>query len=65
MKLNAPQGSTHFDMLRGDEEYKSHWRAVPRPMSEIRVIGQGISARMRHQVWVACQKVRRWKWGRP
>ena len=55
------EGCTQFDMLRGDERYKSHWRAVGREMCEIRVIGRSAAARMRHQIWMAYQKVKTWK----
>lgn len=46
-------GRRGFDFLRGDEPYKAHWRAGPRPMLELRVVPPAASARLRHGVWLA------------
>ncbi|HEY2882194.1 MAG TPA: GNAT family N-acetyltransferase [Pirellulales bacterium] len=54
------QKQHHYDFLRGDEEYKSRWRAEPRPMLAVRVIPPFRSARLRHQAWVAGQNVKQW-----
>jgi CelD/BcsL family acetyltransferase involved in cellulose biosynthesis len=54
------QGQHHYDFLRGDEEYKSRWRAQPRPMLAVRVVSPFRSARLRHSAWVAGQNVKQW-----
>ena len=58
------RGYRSLDFLRGDEAYKAHWRAEPRPSKEYRVIGTGGLARIRHGVWLAGQNVKRWMRGR-
>jgi len=55
------QGYRTFDMLRGDEEYKAVWGARPVPMSEVRVAGLGISSRLHHRAWIACERLRKWR----
>ena len=52
------RGQKAFDFLRGDEPYKAHWRAEPKPMFTIRVIPQHVSARVRHQAWLAGQNAK-------
>jgi CelD/BcsL family acetyltransferase involved in cellulose biosynthesis len=54
------QGQHHYDFLRGDEEYKSRWRAQPRPMLAVRVVPPFRTARLRHSAWVAGQNVKQW-----
>ena len=54
------QGQHHYDFLRGDEEYKSRWRAQPRPMLAVRVVPPFRAARLRHSAWVAGQNVKEW-----
>lgn len=53
-------GCRAFDFLRGDEPYKAHWRAQPRGSLEIRVVPAHRSARLRHGVWLAGSRVKRW-----
>ncbi|HWB09117.1 MAG TPA: GNAT family N-acetyltransferase [Pirellulales bacterium] len=54
------EGYRAFDLLRGDEPYKSHWRAQPRPSMQIRILpGRGADW-LRHGAWVAGQQVRAW-----
>ncbi|MBA2114777.1 GNAT family N-acetyltransferase [Bremerella alba] len=43
-------GKTTFDFLRGDEDYKSHWRGQPVPMVNLEFVPPKISARLRSQV---------------
>lgn len=47
------QGFQGFDFMRGDEPYKSIWRAEPIPLLEIRIVGRHASARIRDQLWNA------------
>jgi CelD/BcsL family acetyltransferase involved in cellulose biosynthesis len=52
------EGYRAFDFLRGDEPYKAHWRAGPRPTVEYRVAAPRRSARARLGLWAAGS---RWK----
>ena len=49
-----------YDLLRGDEPYKAHWRAEPRRMLRVRVVPRRSIARVRNVVWLAEQSARRW-----
>ncbi len=42
-----------FDFLRGDEPYKAHWRADPRPAADIRIVAPTTTGQVRHQIWRA------------
>jgi len=56
-------GKSHFDFLRGDEGYKSHWRAQPVPMMNLEFIPPKFSAKLRSQfresVYIAKQQAKR------
>jgi CelD/BcsL family acetyltransferase involved in cellulose biosynthesis len=53
-------GRRAYDLLRGDEAYKAHWRATPRPCVDLRVLpGKGADW-LRHGVWVVRENVRQW-----
>jgi hypothetical protein len=54
------QGYRAFDFLRGDEPYKAHFRAKPRPSLEIRIVPPRTSARLRHNLWLAGHQVKQW-----
>lgn len=45
------QGCRSFDLLRGDEPYKAHWRATPTANHDIRVWQDGIRARAEWAIW--------------
>jgi len=45
-------GQHAFDLLRGDEPYKPHWRAEPRQAFEYRASNAHTSANMRHVAWL-------------
>jgi CelD/BcsL family acetyltransferase involved in cellulose biosynthesis len=49
-----------YDFLRGDEPYKAHWRAIPRPMWEVRVVPRRAGARLRQGVASATDSVKNW-----
>jgi CelD/BcsL family acetyltransferase involved in cellulose biosynthesis len=53
-------GFKHFDFCRGDEPYKAHFRAEPRPTIQWRVISPRRTARLRHRVWLAGWEMKRW-----
>jgi len=43
-------GKTTFDFLRGDEEYKSHWRGQPVPMRNLELVPPRLGAIIRSRV---------------
>ncbi len=53
-------GHAAFDFLRGDEPYKAHWRAAPRPSLELRAVPPRAAARLRHGLWLAGSQLRKW-----
>jgi hypothetical protein len=54
------QGYRAFDFLRGDEPYKAHFRATPRPSLEVRIVPNRASAKLRHNLWLAGSQVKQW-----
>jgi CelD/BcsL family acetyltransferase involved in cellulose biosynthesis len=53
IKWAIEEGQAGFDLMRGDEPYKAHWRAVPRDSIELRVVPRRASAQLRHNIWLA------------
>ncbi len=47
------QGCTGLDFLRGDEPYKLDWRAVSRPIHDVRVLPGSWNGRLRQSLWQA------------
>ncbi len=60
IRTSIERGYRSYDFLRGDEPYKAHWRAQPRPMWEIRVVPPRAGARFRHGVSTATSSVKGW-----
>ncbi len=60
LKRAIAEGRQAFDFLRGDELYKAHWRARPRPTQDIRVISNTPGARWQHHLWLARSNVTNW-----
>ena len=54
------QGYRALDFLRGDEPYKPHWRARPRPSVEIRVVPDRAGAQLRHGLWLVGKGMKQW-----
>ncbi len=54
------EGHAEFDFLRGDEPYKAHWRAVPRPTYDYRVVPNRRLARLRGRVLNLTGAIRDW-----
>ena len=52
------EGHLEFDLLRGDEPYKAHWRATPRPTNNIQIVPPRNSARWRYQAWNCLREAR-------
>jgi CelD/BcsL family acetyltransferase involved in cellulose biosynthesis len=53
-------GYRAYDLLRGDEPYKAHWRAVPTPMEQWTIVNPRWSSRARY----AARRTYRWLRGR-
>lgn len=49
-----------LDFLRGDEPYKAHWRAEPRPTLNHLVSAPNATSRMRLSAWLAGGSVKQW-----
>ncbi|MGH7134605.1 MAG: GNAT family N-acetyltransferase, partial [Pirellulales bacterium] len=49
-----------FDLLRGDEPYKAHWRARPRASMEVRIFAAQGADWFKHRARVAGVQLRRW-----
>ena len=47
------RGCTGLDFLRGDEPYKLDWRAVSRPIHDVRVLPGSWNGRLRQSLWQA------------
>jgi CelD/BcsL family acetyltransferase involved in cellulose biosynthesis len=60
LKGAIAEGMTAIDFLRGDEPYKQHWRAEPRPTRELRVVSDRLRSRLRHNVWQAAARAKGW-----
>lgn len=53
-------GYRAFDLLRGDEAYKAHWRAEPRPSLDVCILPPHGPARLRQKAWLAGRQMRGW-----
>jgi len=53
------EGHLAFDLLRGDEPYKAHWRATARPTTDFQIVPPRNSARWRYQAWSYMRSARK------
>jgi CelD/BcsL family acetyltransferase involved in cellulose biosynthesis len=60
VKRAIEQGGRAIDFLRGDEPYKAHFRALARPLLELRVVPNRTLPRLRNNLWLAGRSVKRW-----
>jgi CelD/BcsL family acetyltransferase involved in cellulose biosynthesis len=51
IKQAIAEGHATFDLLRGDEPYKAHWRATPRQAVRLVAVPPRVWPRLRHQTW--------------
>ncbi len=64
LKNAIENGFSAYDFLRGDEPYKAHLRAEPRPVLAAYVIPKNTRARLRYAAWNTGRQMRGWaKWG--
>ena len=54
---------TAIDFLRGDEPYKAHWRAVPRPAFDYRIVPPRVAAQLRLGARMAATHLKSWVQG--
>jgi CelD/BcsL family acetyltransferase involved in cellulose biosynthesis len=54
------EGHRKFDLLRGDEPYKAHWRATPKPTFRVQVVPCHAGAKWRFQAWTSVRGAARW-----
>jgi hypothetical protein len=54
------EGHSRFDFLRGDEAYKAHWRAEPKPTFDCRIVPDRRLARIRGSVLNLTNTVTGW-----
>jgi len=54
------RGYRAIDLLRGNEPYKQHWRATPRPMHDVRILPGAWSGRLRQSIWQAATGAKDW-----
>jgi CelD/BcsL family acetyltransferase involved in cellulose biosynthesis len=59
-KRAIEEGYDRFDFLRGDEPYKSHYRAAPKPMVDFLVFPNRAMARLHGRAVLAASTVKDW-----
>jgi CelD/BcsL family acetyltransferase involved in cellulose biosynthesis len=57
LKLAIEQGYQYYDFLRGDEPYKAHWRAEPRPTWRRQATAPRALPKLRRQTWAGARRV--------
>ncbi|HVX13763.1 MAG TPA: GNAT family N-acetyltransferase [Pirellulales bacterium] len=60
LRLVIEDGFRSFDLLRGDEPYKAHWRARPRPSVQFNILpGRGADW-LKDRAWIAGWQMSYW-----
>ena len=59
IKQAIAEGHAHFDLLRGDEPYKAHWRATPRQAVRLVAVPPRTWPMLRHRTWTGVRNVAR------
>ncbi len=60
LRAALDEGHRRLDFMRGDEPYKAHWRATPRPTMRLRVLPNRRLARLRGRIMGATGSVADW-----
>lgn len=60
LRAAIAEGFHAVDLLRGDEPYKAHWGATPRPTCELRIVADKAAARWRHRLWLSRENLKHW-----
>lgn len=58
IKHAIESGVEEFDFLRGDESYKRFWNTTRIPVFNSKIVAPTISARLKHNVWLAGKSVK-------
>jgi CelD/BcsL family acetyltransferase involved in cellulose biosynthesis len=58
LKQAIAEGRSAFDFLRGDESFKAHWGATPRPSLYARIAPRKSLALARHVTWLAGRRAK-------
>ena len=53
------EGCSRFDLLRGDEPYKAHWRAAPTQAYQLAAVPNRLWPRLRHSAYSGAKNLRR------
>jgi hypothetical protein len=53
-------GHQQFDLLRGDEPYKAHWRAQPHATLDVQIVPPRTRARWRYHSWSHFRQAGQW-----
>ena len=56
-------GHQQFDLLRGDEPYKAHWRAQPHATVDVQIVPPRAGARWRYRSWSHFRQAGQWMKG--
>jgi CelD/BcsL family acetyltransferase involved in cellulose biosynthesis len=59
IKRAIDEGHRQFDLLRGDEPYKAHWRAAPRQALRLIAVPGRTWPKVRHRTWQATREFAR------
>jgi CelD/BcsL family acetyltransferase involved in cellulose biosynthesis len=59
IKQAIAEGHSQFDLLRGDEPYKAHWRAAPRQAVRLVAVPPRMWPKLRHRTWTSARNVAR------
>lgn len=60
LRAGIAEGFQAYDFMRGDEPYKSSWRAEPHPTVDFRIVANRTSAQLRHTAWLAERHMKQW-----
>jgi hypothetical protein len=59
IKQAIAHGHAQFDLLRGDEPYKAHWRAVPRQALRLVAVPPRMWPKLRHRAYTSARTMAR------
>lgn len=59
LQHSMKEGHSSFDLMRGDEPYKAHWRAEPKETFDIQIVPSRSSAILRNQAFGVLQNAAR------
>lgn len=60
LRAAIDEGCAHYDLLRGDEEYKALWGATPHGTLYLRIAANRLAPRLQHGLWLAGFTMKNW-----